>query len=133
MDISKLIFYSIDSIQATNHALLDGLISQCETFSKDSLVGTTFLDFLPYIKMYADYCKIYNNGILIRDFIPCEYEGVFGLWDKVTNQFFANNGTGEFVAGPYSLIGKTVSKINGKTVSKINGISVQCWKKKDNS
>ena len=57
----KLIFYSIDSIQATNHALLDGLIEQCTTFSKDSLVGTTFLDFLPYIKMYADYCKIYNN------------------------------------------------------------------------
>ena len=80
------------------------------------------------LKIY--YCKLYKDGVLVRDFIPCEYEGVLGLWDKVTNQFFANNGTGEFVAGPYSLIGKTVSKVNGKYVKTINGISVQCWKKK---
>ena len=80
------------------------------------------------MKLYG--CKIYLSGTLIRDFVPCEYEGAIGLWDKVTNQFFANNGTGEFIAGPYSLIGKTVSKINGKYAKSINGVAVQCWKKK---
>ena len=80
------------------------------------------------LKIY--YCKLYKDGVLVRDFIPCEYEGVLGLWDKVTNQFFANNGTGKFIAGPYSLIGKTVSKINGKYAKTINGVAIQCWKKK---
>lgn len=79
--------------------------------------------------------KIYKNNELIRDFIPVEKasDNTICLYDLVSNTFLENSGTGEFVAGPYSLIGKTVSKINGKTVSKINGISVQCWKKKDNS
>lgn len=74
--------------------------------------------------------KFYGNGVLVRDFIPCEYNGKIGLWDKISETFFANNGTGEFIAGPYSLIGKTVSKINGKYAKTINGVSVQCWKKK---
>lgn len=78
------------------------------------------------------YLKIYDGDTLVRDFIPTKRnsDNEIGLYDKVTNQFFANNGTGEFVAGPYSLIGKTVSKINGKYIKSINGVSIQCWKKK---
>ena len=92
------------------------------------------------------YCKIWNGNELVRDFVPCEYEGAIGLWDKVNNQFYANNGTGEFVAGPTigpktlkvktvdknNIFSKTVSKINGKYAKTINGVSIQCWKKKEN-
>lgn len=90
------------------------------------------------------YCKIWNGDALVRDFIPCEYNGKIGLWDKISETFFANNGTGKFIAGPTiglktlkvkivdknNLFSKTVSKINGKYAKTINGVSVQCWKKK---
>ena len=46
-------------------------------------------------------CSIYDNGVLIRNFIPCKNEsGTVGLYDSVNNQFYQNAGSGTFVAGP---------------------------------
>lgn len=43
------------------------------------------------------YCKIYDNGTLIRDYIPCiNANGKAGLYDLVNKQFYGNEGTGEF-------------------------------------
>lgn len=41
------------------------------------------------------------NGIEIRNFIPCyrKEDGVIGLYDTVTEQFFTNAGTGTFIKG----------------------------------
>lgn len=50
-------------------------------------------------KVYS--CQIYDNGTLIRDFIPCNNaSGETGLWDNVNNVFYGNAGTGTFTAGP---------------------------------
>lgn len=49
-------------------------------------------------KLY--YCKIWERNTLIRDFIPfCDDNKVACLYDKVTEQFFYNSGTGSFIAG----------------------------------
>jgi hypothetical protein len=46
--------------------------------------------------------KLYDNGTLIRDYIPCrrKSDNVLGLYDVVNNQFYTNAGTGVFIAGP---------------------------------
>lgn len=45
-------------------------------------------------------CKLYDNGTLIRDFIPCiNPSGEYGLYDVVNNQFYGNAGTGSFTGG----------------------------------
>lgn len=50
-------------------------------------------------KLYA--CQIYDNGTLVRDFVPCKNaSGAVGLYDTVGAQFYANAGTGTFTAGP---------------------------------
>lgn len=50
-------------------------------------------------KLYA--CQLYDNGTLVRDFVPCKNaSGVIGLYDTVGRQFYANAGTGTFTAGP---------------------------------
>ena len=51
-----------------------------------------------YMKLY--YCKIYDNGILVRDYIPVRKDGVGYLYDKVSGQLFGNSGTGNFTLGP---------------------------------
>lgn len=44
------------------------------------------------------YFKIYDNGTLIRDFIPVlDQEGTPCLYDKVENKFYYNSGTGTFI------------------------------------
>lgn len=51
------------------------------------------------IKLYS--LKLYNNGTLIRDYIPCINSGGYiGLYDIVNNMFYSNAGTGVFIAGP---------------------------------
>ena len=50
-------------------------------------------------KVYS--CQIYDNGTLIRDYIPCQTtSGEIGLWDYVNSVFYGNAGTGTFTAGP---------------------------------
>ena len=51
------------------------------------------------MKLY--FFKIYNNEVLVRDFIPCKNpSGAIGLYDTVNNQFYQNVGSGTFIAGP---------------------------------
>lgn len=45
-------------------------------------------------------CQIYDNGVLVRDFIPCkDPDGNIGMYDMLNAKFYVNSGTGTFVAG----------------------------------
>ena len=44
-------------------------------------------------------CQIYDNGTLIRDFVPCLTNGTPGMYDLVNNAFYANAGSGSFKIG----------------------------------
>lgn len=51
-----------------------------------------------HAKLYA--CQIYDNGMLIREFVPCvNPSGAYGLYDIVNAQFYGNAGTGSFTGG----------------------------------
>lgn len=43
--------------------------------------------------------KVYDNNILIRDFVPAKYNGEPGMWDTVESKFYGNEGSGEFTLG----------------------------------
>ena len=48
--------------------------------------------------MKATACKLYDNGILVRDFIPVlDWNDVPCMYDKVSGELFYNQGTGEFI------------------------------------
>ena len=69
------------------------------------------------VKLYS--CKIYDNGTLVRDFIPCKNaNGTLGLWDNVNSVFYANAGTGTFSTGTKhkTLIGGTGYEIKSGRV-----------------
>ena len=47
------------------------------------------------------YVKIYDNNILVRDFIPVlDIEGEPCLYDLIEHKFYYNAGTGRFITGP---------------------------------
>ena len=57
------------------------------------------LNYYAIAKLY--FCRIYDNGTLIRNYIPCQTAGgEIGLWDDVNGVFYGNAGTGTFTAGP---------------------------------
>ena len=50
-------------------------------------------------KLYS--CQIYDNDILIRNFIPAKnVTGLPGLYDYVNGVFYQNAGSGAFISGP---------------------------------
>ena len=51
------------------------------------------------MKLY--YLKMYSDGVLVRDYIPCYRisDDEIGLYDLVNNTFFTNDGTGTFIKG----------------------------------
>lgn len=53
-----------------------------------------------YFRIYE--CKIWHNGKIIRDFIPCyrKEDGEAGMFDTVNKVFYTNQGTGTFIIGP---------------------------------
>ena len=43
-------------------------------------------------------CQIYDNDILVRNYVPCvSPNGEIGLYDVVTKQFYGNAGTGTII------------------------------------
>lgn len=61
--------------------------------------GTVITYITGSIKIYS--FKIYDNGTLVRDFIPVlDTDNVPCMWDLVSEACFYNAGTGEFIAGP---------------------------------
>jgi hypothetical protein len=46
-------------------------------------------------KLYS--CQIYDNGTLVRDFVPViSPDGAYGLYDKANSKFYGNAGSGAF-------------------------------------
>ena len=52
------------------------------------------------LKLYS--CQIYDNGTIIRDYIPAKLsDGTVGLYDKLNGLLYINAGTGTFISGGY--------------------------------
>lgn len=50
-------------------------------------------------KMYR--CQIFDNGIIVRDFVPCiNYMGQAGLYERIQDQFYMQASGDAFGAGP---------------------------------
>ena len=86
--------YDIDqnkNIMTVNGTEISG--NYVESFSSESnltLFGRNTagsVEKLSAIKLYS--CQIYDNDVLVRDFIPCTNpDGISGLWDSVNNVFY---------------------------------------------
>lgn len=91
-----------------NVSTLDGTVVSAsgETFSSGmniyicALNNNETASIFSTMKVYS--FKLYDNGTLVRDLVPCKVDasGAVGMWDKVGQTFYANAGSGSFVAGP---------------------------------
>lgn len=56
-------------------------------------------------------CGIYDNGTAARNFVPAkrDSDGAVGLYDTIGQSFYANAGTGEFIAGPEAKVADSLT------------------------
>lgn len=105
--IATNIPYTINTkchIIITNSELIKDGVQQITLNKTGSTVNTLTLFMYNYspistnTKIYE--YKVYDGPTLIQHFIPCEYNGQYGMWDLVENKFYGNKGTGTFKVGP---------------------------------
>ena len=76
--------------------------------------GDTIVESYGHARIY--YAKIYDNNILVRDFVPVvrSRDDVAGMYDMVEGKFYANAGSGSFETGGVIPADKGMS--NGATM-----------------
>lgn len=57
-------------------------------------------DFVVMRDCFYQYFKIFDNGTLVRDFIPVRVGQTGYMYDKISRTLFGNVGTGDFILGP---------------------------------
>lgn len=85
---------------------VDGQLANTATYATFTAYGNMYLFavnaptvLFGNVQIYS--CQIYDNGTLVRAFVPCKNTaGTVGLYDTVNAAFYANAGTGTFTAGP---------------------------------
>lgn len=92
---------------AVNITSEDGVTYLNKQFSTSEFESATTLRFcmLPrsttyhgMVKIYS--CKIYENGILVKDYIPAlNSDGIAGLYEAINDIFYISEGFEDFVAG----------------------------------
>lgn len=69
--------------------------------------------------------KIYKNGGLITDLIPCKNSsGVVGFYDDINSKFITNSGSGSFSAGSTSTNTVTYKTVINESIQGFNDIQV---------
>ena len=98
-DSFKVVKYTGDD----GKVYLDGTQLSTESLSGDT--GKTLWLFRGndrYSNIYIAHCKIWVSKVLVRELIPVKrlLDNKICMYDKVSDTFFTNEGTGEFIAGP---------------------------------
>lgn len=70
-------------------------------FARNAIGGDVYYN---KSKLYS--CEIYDNGVLVRNFIPCmrKSDNEVGLYDTIGKQFYTNQGTGKFAYKGYTFV-----------------------------
>ena len=87
-----------------NVMTINGSLTLKSTYAKFKASATATLFSMRSVNSGISYgshklfsCQIYDNGNLIRDFVPCvNASGAVGLYDLVGRKFYGNAGTGVF-------------------------------------
>lgn len=98
--------YTVEGFTTTKSATLNATTMSGDSGTRIFLFarGKAAGDFERMNKCQMYRAKIWDNGTLIRDFVPAmrNSDEVLGMYDIVGNSFYTNAGTGVFTGGTYS-------------------------------
>lgn len=88
--------------------------------------------YLMSVRVYS--CQIYDNGTLVRDFVPCiNSSNVAGLYDLIGNKFYSSASSTALIAGPYTTV-KTGDILNYDYTGAVQTVTLpkgtyklECW------
>jgi hypothetical protein len=108
--------FTLDGVVLSNVTTSTAVNSNVRLLSAYPIGDTSSSVYPFYGRLYG--CKIWDNNILKRDYVPCSNsDNEIGLYDLVNDVFYRNAGTGTFRRGPnISVVG-----VGGN-----NNIEIEC-------
>ena len=103
--------YNAHCYQSTKSLYVDNVLTATRpsiSYSNANIYLFAYCSVPNNVKTPTGFCKekiyeakIYDNNVLIRNFIPCyrNSDSVVGMYDLVNNLFYTNQGTGSFTYG----------------------------------
>ena len=93
-DTNNYVFLDNQNIGTVSN-LANSLVNSLTLFARKST------NMESYSKSRIYYCKIWEDEVLVRNFIPCyrKSDNEIGLYDTINNVFYTNSGTGTFLKG----------------------------------
>ena len=109
------------------YSVVADIATGTQTLTRDGALiysGTLYNDFtFPSCNLYLFACnfngtamqqskvqlysfRIWRNGSLVRDYIPCVKDGVAGFWEDRSQQFVGSASSTAFLAGPRGVVGE---------------------------
>ena len=92
--------YTMDSTTKSIASTTRTNTANCDMAILADSRGTDGVSLYASAKLYS--FLIYESGSVVKDFVPCyrKSDGVAGLYELKTKEFYTNAGTGEFTKGP---------------------------------
>lgn len=116
--------FSLDGVPADEWDLSDASLATTDTNHPLYLFGHNVNNanpptYLSSVRLYS--CKIWENGMLVRDFVPALTEWTIPcLYEAVGGTCYANAGSGSFVAGPEVTVYRDASYIESDRTALVN-------------
>ena len=89
---------SVDGVSITRSAVAIGIPVSVYLFSRHERSTGSSVTYPCLMQIFR--VKFWDNGTLVRDFIPVRIGTEGAMYDRVSNQLFRNQGAGAFVIGP---------------------------------
>ena len=67
-------------------------------------------------------CRIYDENTLIADFVPANNNGVACLYDRVSKEYYTNDGTGSFVYGERAVEMVSYGQVKATGYTELTGL-----------
>ena len=97
----KILFSNIETVYQTNKTFCDDLSERCKEYTPTTKIGDIFLRFIPFLKVYSEYCSNFRHTTEIVPTLrhPHKFAGFYALVQR-RNERYKNSSIADLLITP---------------------------------
>ena len=89
----KVLFSNIETVYQTNKTFCDDLTNRCKEYTPTTKIGDVFLQFIPFLKVYSEYCSNFRHTTEIIPTLkyPHKFAAFYSIVQRKSEKFKNSN------------------------------------------